>query len=108
VVVGTPVGVKNWINRRHIDRSKVRILAVDEADMMLSETNRPPGGGYGGAPGGGYGGGTQDNSSATADVRRMLPRTCQVVLFSATYPDRLTPFINSVLGENNYVKIVPK
>lgn len=108
VVVGTAVGIRNWISRRHIDRSKVKILAVDEADMMLGEQSHKQqqggAGNYGRSPDAGQS--HAQDSSTTVEVKRMLSRECQVVLFSATYPTRLLPFINAVLGENNYIQIL--
>ncbi|PSR78688.1 ATP-dependent RNA helicase DBP5 [Coniella lustricola] len=68
VVVGTPGTVMESIKRRQFDTRELRILVIDEADNMLDMAGL----------------GDQANK-----VKNMLPRNIQILLFSATFPEKV-------------------
>ncbi|KAJ3233848.1 RNA helicase required for poly(A+) mRNA export [Chytriomyces hyalinus] len=71
VIVGTPGTVMDYIRRKTIDTSQCKIFVLDEADNMLD------------------GQGLGDQSIR---VRKSVPHSCQIVLFSATWTDELRNF----------------
>ncbi|KAI6784357.1 ATP-dependent RNA helicase-like protein [Emericellopsis cladophorae] len=68
VVVGTPGRVQDIIRRRQLDVSNLRVLVLDEADNMLDQ---------------------QGLGDQCMRVRTMLPPEIQVLLFSATFPEKV-------------------
>jgi len=67
LVVGTPGRVFDMAEKGHLDTSSMAIFVLDEADEMLSK-------------------GFKDQ---IYDVFRLLPKSIQVALFSATLPDEV-------------------
>ncbi|KAJ5925529.1 hypothetical protein N7454_008168 [Penicillium verhagenii] len=65
VVVGTPGTVQDMIKKRRLNPSQLKVLVLDEADNMLD---------------------LQGMGDQCIRVKAMLPKTIQVVLFSATFP----------------------
>merc|ERR1712136_491521 len=72
VVVGTPGKVQDLMRQFVLDGRDVRVFVMDEADVMLDESNTM---------------GTQ-----VVQIKKMLPLHLQVLLFSATWPDRVDFF----------------
>ncbi|KAJ5155333.1 hypothetical protein N7492_008136 [Penicillium capsulatum] len=68
VVVGTPGTVQDMIKKRILNPANLKVLVLDEADNMLD---------------------LQGLGDQCIRVKAMLPRTIQVVLFSATFPDHV-------------------
>jgi ATP-dependent RNA helicase DDX19/DBP5 len=66
LIVGTPGTTMDLTQRRQLDPRHVKIFVLDEADNMLDLN------------------GLGDHSIRT---KNMMPKNCQVVLFSATFPD---------------------
>lgn len=79
IVVGTPGKVVDWLKRRYIDVSTVKVLVLDEADAMV-ETHRA-------------------NSIL---IRKHLPAThnIQCLLFSATFPTSTLEFARKIFVQN--------
>jgi ATP-dependent RNA helicase DDX19/DBP5 len=73
VIIGTPGTVQDQIKRRTLDASKFKVLVLDEADNMLD---------------------MQGMGDQCRRVKQLLPRTAQVVLFSATFPPAVIQFAN--------------
>ncbi|ROT41369.1 DEAD/DEAH box helicase [Sodiomyces alkalinus F11] len=71
VIVGTPGTVMDITRRRQLDVSKLRVLVIDEADNMLDQ---------------------QGLGDQCVRVKNSLPRTIQILLFSATFPDKVMGF----------------
>ncbi|CAO3657876.1 unnamed protein product [Umbelopsis ramanniana] len=71
LIVGTPGTTMDLTQRRQLETRHVRIFVLDEADNMLDQN------------------GLGDHSIR---VRNMMPKTCQIVLFSATFPDVVRSF----------------
>ncbi|KAI8850614.1 P-loop containing nucleoside triphosphate hydrolase protein, partial [Chytridium lagenaria] len=66
IVIGTPGTVLELIKRRQLDSKDVRIFVCDEADNMLDQ---------------------QGLGDQSIRVKTMMPKSCQIVLFSATFTD---------------------
>ncbi|KAH8548844.1 ATP-dependent RNA helicase DBP5 [Umbelopsis sp. PMI_123] len=71
LIVGTPGTTMDLTQRRQLDSRHVRIFVLDEADNMLDQN------------------GLGDHSIR---VKNMMPKDCQVVLFSATFPEIVRSF----------------
>lgn len=71
VVVGTPGTVMDLIKRRQFDVREMKILCLDEADNMLDQ---------------------QGLGDQCLRVKQMLPALDQILLFSATFPDKVMQY----------------
>lgn len=79
---GTPGKIRDWIQRRTLDVSNIRMFVVDEADVMLDIEH-------------GQGGQLLDISKA---VYRYRP---QILLFSATFPERVNRYVKAMAPKAN-------
>ncbi|KAF9545052.1 RNA helicase required for poly(A+) mRNA export [Mortierella hygrophila] len=77
IVIGTPGTVGRLIKIRYLNVAKVRMLVLDEADSMLD---------------------MQNLGQMSVQIKRLIPNTAQLVLFSATYPTRFERYIEQFLG----------
>jgi ATP-dependent RNA helicase DDX19/DBP5 len=84
IVVGTPGTTMDVIKRRLLDTKQIKVLTLDEADNMLDLA------------------GMGDQCKR---VKQGLPRTTQVVLFSATFPDDVLEFANSFAPNANSITL---
>ena len=84
IVVGTPGTVLGLIKRRELDISKVKIFVMDEADEMLN---------------------TQGMGDDSIRIKKFLPKTCQIVLFSATFSDELREFATKFAPSANSISL---
>ncbi|KAJ3414834.1 U3 snoRNP protein [Chytridiales sp. JEL 0842] len=84
IVVGTPGTVMDLIKRRQIDARDVRIFVLDEADNMIDQ---------------------QGLGDQSIRIRNMMPKTCQVVLFSATFTDQLRAFAAKFAPNANMISL---
>ncbi|KAI9189419.1 RNA helicase required for poly(A+) mRNA export [Blastocladiella emersonii ATCC 22665] len=84
IVVGTPGRILDLAQRRAISLSKVKILVVDEADSMLSAQNL----------------GTQ-----ASRIKPLVPKTAQIVLFSATFAEKVLKFAERFAPEANLITL---
>ena len=75
IVVGTPGLVADLIQRRYLDTRHVKVFVLDEADNMLE--------GRGGL------------GDQLIKIKRKMPNECQIVLFSATFPDKVRKFASA-------------
>lgn len=82
MVVGTPGKVVDWLKRRIIDASKIKVFVLDEADHMVDES------------------GHRANSLLIA---KALPKFCQSLLFSATFPPLVVEFANKMVKDADQV-----
>lgn len=71
IVIGTPGKLVSKFRFKEINGSKVRIFVADEADLMISRS------------------GLGEN---TLKIKRWLTKNCQILLFSATFPERVSQF----------------
>lgn len=83
IVIGTPGKVVDWLKRRIIDTKKIKVFVLDEADNMVAES------------------GHRANSLL---IKKQMPKGCQSLLFSATFPDEVIVFAEKLV--NNPDKIL--
>ena len=76
IVVGTPGKVVDWLKRRIIDTSTMKVFVLDEADNMVQE------------------GGHRANSLL---IKKTMPKTCQSLFFSATFPPEVVQFATKMV-----------
>ncbi|KAJ3128648.1 RNA helicase required for poly(A+) mRNA export [Nowakowskiella sp. JEL0407] len=84
VVVGTPGTVTSLLKRRLLDVSKLRVFVLDEADNMLDQ---------------------QGLGDQSIRVKNQIPRGCQIVLFSATFPPMLENFAEKFAPKANKIML---
>ena len=84
VIIGTPGRLLDMINRGHIVPDSFSMLIFDEADEILSK-------------------GFKDN---IYNIVRVLPKTTQICLFSATLPDEILSITDKFMNEP--IKILVK
>lgn len=85
IVIGTPGTVLDWCSKlRFIDPKKMKVFVLDEADVMIA---------------------TQGHQDQSIRIQRMLPRDCQMLLFSATFEDSVWRFAQKVVPEPNIIKL---
>lgn len=83
IVIGTPGRILDLIKSQSLDVHEVKQFVVDEADMTLDM-------------------GFLDETDAIASS---LPQDLQMMVFSATIPEKLKPFLNKYM-ENPVIEIV--
>jgi ATP-dependent RNA helicase RhlE len=86
IVVATPGRVFDLVNQRHLDLSDIKILVLDEADLMLDL--------------GFY--------NDIKDLIRFLPRHRQTLFFSATINDKIKDLAYSLVRNAIRIQISPK
>ncbi|KAM4703423.1 ATP-dependent RNA helicase DDX19B [Rhinophrynus dorsalis] len=85
IVIGTPGTVLDWCSKlKFIDPKKIRVFVLDEADVMIA---------------------TQGHQDQSIRIQRMLPRNCQMLLFSATFEESVWRFAQKVVPEPNIIKL---
>ncbi|MCJ1339253.1 RNA helicase required for poly(A+) mRNA export [Bachmanniomyces sp. S44760] len=84
VIVGTPGSTMDLIKRRQLDPTQIRVLVLDEADNMLDQ---------------------QGLGEQCMRVKMMLPKTIQVVLFSATFPDKVKQYADKFAPNSNQITL---
>ncbi|KAI1653316.1 DEAD-domain-containing protein [Daldinia decipiens] len=84
IVVGTPGTVMDLIRRRQFDVSQLRLLVIDEADNMLDQ---------------------QGLGDQCTRVKNMLPKSIQILLFSATFPDKVMKYAMAFAPNANMIKL---
>uniref|UniRef100_A0A9J7Z1A1 RNA helicase n=1 Tax=Cyprinus carpio carpio TaxID=630221 RepID=A0A9J7Z1A1_CYPCA len=85
IVIGTPGTVLDWcIKLKLIDPKKIKVFVLDEADVMIA---------------------TQGHQDQSIRIQRMLPKGCQMLLFSATFEDSVWKFAERVVPDPNIIKL---
>ncbi|KAK1754691.1 P-loop containing nucleoside triphosphate hydrolase protein [Echria macrotheca] len=84
VVVGTPGTVMDLVRRRQFDVSQLKLLIIDEADNMLDQ---------------------QGMGEQCVRVKSMLPPTIQILLFSATFPEKVMQYAERYAPNANQMKL---
>ncbi|KAF1359740.1 ATP-dependent RNA helicase-like protein dbp5 [Lizonia empirigonia] len=84
ILVGTPGTVTDMLRRRLIDHTGIKILVLDEADNMLDQ---------------------QGLGEQCTRVKTMLPKDCQTVLFSATFPPNVISYANRFAPKANVLTL---
>jgi len=83
ICIGTPGKIVDWLKRKIIKTNTIKVFVLDEADNMVGE------------------GGHRANSLL---IKKMMPKTCQSLLFSATFPEDVVKFADKMI--NNPDKIL--
>ncbi|KAF2838423.1 putative ATP dependent RNA helicase [Patellaria atrata CBS 101060] len=84
IIVGTPGTITDVIRRRLLDVTNLKVLVLDEADNMLDQT------------------GLGDQCKR---VKALLPKTVQLVLFSATFPDHVVNYARQFAPNANQITL---
>ncbi|KAL5504232.1 DBP5 [Sanghuangporus vaninii] len=86
IVVGTPGTMADYLKRRIIDPRTVKVLVLDEADNMLDQENL---------------------SEQCLKIKNFLSKEhpTQIILFSATFPDRVRNFANKFAANANKIEL---
>ncbi|CEG63027.1 Putative Genomic scaffold, msy_sf_1 [Rhizopus microsporus] len=84
IVIGTPGSVMDYMRRRFIDVSDIRVFVLDEADNMLDQD------------------GLGDQSIR---IKSMIPANPQTLLFSATFPDHVRKFASKFAPNANEMSL---
>lgn len=84
LVIGTPGKVVDWLKRKIIFTKTIKVFVLDEADNMVGE------------------GGHRANSLL---IKKMMPKTCQSLLFSATFPDDVVKFADKMIEKPDKILI---
>ncbi len=83
VIIATPGRFLSHINMGHADLSKVSFCVLDEADRMLD----------------------MGFHEDILNIKKMLPPTCQTIMFSATMPDKIGMLAKKMLNNPVEVKL---
>ena len=84
IVVGTPGTVLDLMRRRLLDVKNIKIFVLDEADNMLDK---------------------QGLGDQCIRVKKFLPKNTQLVLFSATFADKVRAYAKKVVPEANTLEL---
>lgn len=83
VIIATPGRLLSHITMGNVDFSKVSFFVLDEADRMLD----------------------MGFSEDIMAIAKLLPDTCQTIMFSATMPDKIEHLAKSILKNPSIIKI---
>lgn len=84
IVVGTPGTVMDVVKRNALDTRSIKVLVLDEADNMLDR---------------------QGLGSQSLKIKSLVPKTAQIVLFSATFPEEVASFATKFAPNANEIKL---
>ncbi|KAL7269587.1 RNA helicase required for poly(A+) mRNA export [Rhizina undulata] len=84
IVVGTPGTVLDLIRRRQLPVEHIKVFVLDEADNMLDQ---------------------QGLGDQCVRVKATMPKTTQIVLFSATFPDEVVNYANRFSPDANQITL---
>ncbi|RCK64448.1 ATP-dependent RNA helicase DBP5 [Candida viswanathii] len=84
ILVGTPGIVNDLMRRKQINPSKMKVFVLDEADNMLD---------------------AQGLGDQCVRVKKLLPKTTQLVLFSATFPTEVRNYAEKVVPNANSIEL---
>lgn len=84
IVVGTPGTVTDLIRRKLLKMDRIKIFVLDEADNMLDK---------------------QGLGDQCIRVKRFLPKNTQLVLFSATFADKVREYAKKIVPNANILEL---
>ncbi|CCH63087.1 hypothetical protein TBLA_0J00890 [Henningerozyma blattae CBS 6284] len=84
IIVGTPGTVLDLIRRKMIQTKHIKVFVLDEADNMLD---------------------MQGLSDQCLRVKKILPKTTQLVLFSATFDEKVKTYAKRVVPNANVLEL---
>ncbi|KAG7664173.1 DBP5 [[Candida] subhashii] len=84
IIVGTPGIVNDLIRRKQLNISKLKVFVLDEADNMLE---------------------AQGLGDQCLRIKRIIPRDCQLVLFSATFAKEVRSYAEKFVPNANSLEL---
>lgn len=84
VLIGTPGTVTDMVRKKQINLAKLKVFVLDEADNMLE---------------------SQSLGDQCLRLKRLLPPTTQLVLFSATFPTEVRAFAEKFVPNANSLEL---
>jgi len=81
IVVGTPGRILDLIKNNVLALQKLKVFVLDEADIMIDR---------------------EGLGEQSVKIRKMLPRTCQILLFSATFKPTVREFASRIVPQPCY------
>lgn len=85
IIIGTPGTLLDWILKfRAFDPRKIKVFVLDEADVMID---------------------TQGHKDQSIRIHKLLPKVCQMLLFSATYDDEVMKFAESIISDPIIIRL---
>jgi len=85
IVVGTPGTLAAKLKFRDIDKNMIQMMVVDEADQLIEGAN--------------------NQDTETVNLRRSLNAKTQILLFSATFPERVITFSDTVAPRAVWIRV---
>ncbi|XP_066597660.1 DEAD-box helicase Dbp80 [Prorops nasuta] len=86
IIIGTPGKVLDWAAKfRFFDPSKITVFVLDEADVMIA---------------------TQGHQDQCIRIHKLLPRTCQMMFFSATYEPAVMQFAEIIVSNPLIIRLL--
>ncbi|XP_046396768.1 DEAD-box helicase Dbp80 [Ischnura elegans] len=85
IIIGTPGKVQDWgMKLRFFDLSKISVFVLDEADVMIA---------------------TQGHQDQSFRIHKCLPRSCQMMFFSATYEQDVMEFAEAIVSNPVIIRL---
>nr|CAH0104887.1 unnamed protein product [Daphnia galeata] len=85
ILIGTPGKLLDWGTKlRCFDLTKVEVFVLDEADVMIA---------------------TQGHQDQSIRIHKLLPKLCQMMLFSATYDEDVMKFAEMIIRNPVVLKL---
>lgn len=84
IVVGTPGTIGDLLRHKLIDTSELKVFVLDEADNMLD---------------------AQGLGDQSVKIKKLLPKGIQIVLFSATFPEKVKKFAMKFVPNANVLEL---
>lgn len=85
IIIGTPGKVVDWVSKfRCLDLKECQVFVLDEADVMIA---------------------TQGHQDQSIRIHKQLPKTCQMMLFSATYEDDVMNFAEAIISNPVIIRL---
>ncbi|XP_043189230.1 DEAD-box helicase Dbp80-like [Amphibalanus amphitrite] len=85
IIIGTPGKVLDWgIKFRFFDIKKISVFVLDEADVMIS---------------------LQGHQDQSIRIHKMVPKSCQMLFFSATYNGEVMNFAEAIVSNPVIIKL---
>lgn len=79
IVIGTPGTTLDWCHKFNvINMKQIKVFVLDEADVMIA---------------------TQGHQDQSIRIKKKLPPTCQMMLFSATYEETVMKFALKIISD---------
>ncbi|XP_015123236.1 DEAD-box helicase Dbp80 [Diachasma alloeum] len=86
IIIGTPGKALDWsLKFRFFDLNKITVFVLDEADVMIA---------------------TQGHQDQCIRIHKMLPKTCQIMFFSATYEKAVMDFAEIIVDAPMIIRLL--